>query len=63
MPMRINVTFNALQPGVSHWPISHTCDNTIELSSTYVTKREFANELRAFTHNDEFSWIMIMDLT
>ena len=61
MPVRINVTFNALQPGVARRPISHTCDNTIELSSTYVTMREFANELWVFIHNDEFSWIMIMD--
>lgn len=53
----ICVTFNALE-GLARRPIGHTCSNTIELSSTYVSFLEFVNEFRAVLTNDEFAWKM-----
>lgn len=48
MPNKISVTFNRLT-GELRRPIAHTCSNTLELSTTYMSsqelKREFINIL------------------
>ena len=44
MPTSLIVTFNS-ESGLACRPIGHTCSNTIELSSTYVTYLEFIEEI------------------
>ena len=57
MPTSLIVTFNS-ESGLARRPISHTCSNTIELSSTYVTYMEFIEEIRLFMNDKEYSWTM-----
>lgn len=43
---KIGITFNTLS-GAARRPIAHTCELSLELSSTYSTYIEFARELRS----------------
>ena len=52
----IKITFNGLS-GVSRRPIAHTCSCTLELSTSYSTYLEFAQEFDAIL-TSELSWIM-----
>lgn len=53
---KIEVAFNGLC-GTSRRPIAHTCNSVLELSVSYETYTEFAEEFTAVLC-DEFSWIM-----
>ena len=55
MPTRLNVTFNSVS-GLARRPVSHTCDNCIELSSSYATYLEFIEEIRLFMNDKKHSW-------
>ena len=52
----IHVSFNALE-GAARRPIVHTCSQLLELSYTYTTFLEFADEFTALL-NDESCWCM-----
>ena len=54
---KINVTFNTLS-GFARRPISHTCDNSLELSSTYLTYPIFVDEFEAVLSQPELDWTM-----
>lgn len=55
---KIGVVFNTTT-GVARRPIAHTCQPSIELSSTYSTYVEFARELRSVIGaSDDFLWGM-----
>ena len=56
MSKKITVNFNNTT-GMARRPIAHTCDPSLELSSSFDTYLEFVNELRAYLL-DESSWIM-----
>ena len=51
----IKVTFNALG-GLARRPIAHTCDNSVELSTEYLTYVDFTSEFEAIL--SEYSWSM-----
>ena len=55
----ILVTFNILS-GLSRRPIAHTCDSTLELSSTYINFDEFYEDFKVIFDkvNEEFSFRM-----
>ena len=53
----IRVTFNSLE-GLARRPIGHTCSNTLELSSCYLSYLDFVSEFKAILSNDEFAWSM-----
>ena len=57
--MDILVTFNSLS-GIARRPIAHTCDTTIELSTSYVNYDDFYDEFKAVLNkvNKEFSFRM-----
>ena len=59
MPVKIQVSFNSLS-GTARRPIAHTCEPSLELSSTYVTYLEFAKELKAVMNVSDNSpaWAM-----
>ena len=59
MPVKIQVSFNSLS-GTARRPIAHTCEPSLELSSTYVTYLEFAIELKAVMNVSDNSpaWAM-----
>lgn len=44
---KITINFNKLHENLRR-PISHTCGNTLELSSTYTSYREFKNEMNTY---------------
>lgn len=52
----ITVTFNKLS-GLARRPVSHTCNNVLELSVIYETYPEFAHEFLSVLR-DEFAWPM-----
>ena len=54
---RITIIFNSLS-GLARRPISHTCSNTLELSTTYCTFPEFAAELQAILTDPIVTWYM-----
>lgn len=55
----IKVIFNTLS-GLARRPISHTCDNTLELSSVYINYQDLASEFQEVLSkvNSEFVWQM-----
>lgn len=55
----ILVTFNSLS-GLARRPIAHTCDCTLELSTTYINYNDFYGEFQAILSkvNKEFSFRM-----
>ena len=59
MPVKIQVSFNSLS-GTARRQIAHTCEPSLELSSTYVTYLEFAIELKAVMNVSDNSpaWAM-----
>ena len=57
MPQKVDdVIFNTLT-GVARRPIAHTCEPSLELSSTYSTFVEFVREFRACISNT-LAWEM-----
>ena len=55
---KIKVVFNTLT-GAARKPSAHTCQTSIELSSTYSTYVEFARELRSVVGvSDDSLWGM-----
>ena len=52
----IIVIFNGVS-GLAHCPIAHTCDNTLEISTSYSTYMEFANEFMTVLSSTE-CWSM-----
>ena len=54
---RISITFNSLS-GLARRPISHTCSNTLELSTTYSTFPEFVAEFQAILTDPIVTWYM-----
>ena len=54
---RITIIFNSLS-GLARRPISHTCSNTLELSTTYCTFPEFAAEFQAILTDPIVTWYM-----
>ena len=46
MPKKIRVLFNAVT-GIARWPICHTCEPSLELSSMYSTFVEFVSFIHA----------------
>ena len=48
---KISVTFNSLS-GLARRPISHTCSCTLELSVTYITYPDFAEEFLTVLRSD-----------
>ena len=54
MTGKIAVTFNALT-GTARRPIAHTCEPSLELSSTYSSFLEFIKEFRAYTSEWEMN--------
>ena len=55
---KIEVVFNTTT-GVARRPITHTCQPSIELSSTYSTYVEFAREVRSVVGaSDDTLWGM-----
>ena len=59
MPTHSSGTFNSLS-GAARRPISHTCANTIELSTGYITYLEFVEEMKVHMNklSRECSWSM-----
>ena len=57
--MYILVTFNTLS-GLGRRPIAHTCDSTLELSTTYINYDDFYGDFQAILSkvNKEFSFRM-----
>ena len=55
----ILVTFNSVS-GLARRPLAHTCDSTLELSSTYMNYEDFYSEFKAIFDNvkEEFSYRM-----
>lgn len=53
----IKVTVNSLS-GFARRPISHTCDCTLELPSTYSTYPEFVAEFETVLAQPEIAWTM-----
>ena len=55
----ILVTFNSLG-GLARRPLAHTCDSTLELSSTYMNYEEFYLDFKAIFDkvNEEFTFRM-----
>ena len=53
----ISVSFNTLE-GLSRRPIGHTCSSMLELSSSYSSYLDFANEFKCVLSNEEFTWQM-----
>lgn len=53
---QILVTFNTAD-GLNRRPISHTCNPTIEISSTYPTYPDFAHDFHSVLKS-EYGWIM-----
>ncbi len=53
----ITVQFNSLS-GFGRRPISHTCSNSLELSTDYDTYPDFATEFNAILNENEYTWIM-----
>ena len=53
----IKVTFNALG-GLARRPIAHTCDNSVELSTEYLTYVDFTAEFEAILSDTVYSWSM-----
>ena len=53
----IEVQFNTLS-GIARRPITHTCSNILELSTTYLCYSEFAKEFRLVMSDETYSWIM-----
>ena len=53
----LQVTFNMLT-GLARRPIAHTCSYTLELSATYQSYQEFANDFKAVLNAQEFVWVM-----
>lgn len=56
MSKKITITFNN-NTGIARRPIAHTCDPSLELSSSYDTYLEFVHEIHTYLL-DESSWIM-----
>ena len=56
---KILVTFNSLT-GLARRPLAHTCEPTLEISSTYINYDEFYGEFRCIFDkvNEEFSFRM-----
>ena len=52
----IKVIFNNVS-GLARCPIAHTCDSTLELSTSYATYAEFSSEVRAVLSATD-CWIM-----
>ena len=53
----IKIMFNNTD-GLCRYPISHTCDCSIELPVSYSTYPEFESEFTKILNDEEFSWIM-----
>ena len=56
---KILVTFNSLT-GLARRPLAHTCEPTLEISSTYINYDEFYGKFRSIFDkvNEEFSFRM-----
>lgn len=57
---QIKITFNSLS-GLARRPISHTCDNLLDISTTYFNYNDFQHEFSVYLDKVNEEFILTMD--